>query len=486
MSKKPTDWNDLPDEARELFDSLEGEAEKSNISALENFNAEIKFMNELNSKHLFVNSMGGKSFVTHRIWSEVTEREELEFLPLDTFKNIYLNKTIKATDTRGNSIAMPVGNWWLADTRRATVDSVIFDPSSSESIVERGDRRYLNLWEGFGVKPFQGSWARTQRHIYTILCNSDPDKFRYVVKWLAWAVQNPDKRAEVAIVFKGEKGGGKSFLFAQMKKIFGSHGMVITDPNRLVGKFNGHLRKMSFIFCDEVYYPGNKEIEGIIKARITEEFMDVESKFGEATSIKNRLHIAMCTNNDWVVPATKDERRYFIESINNKYAKGNCPEHQRIKYFNALWSEMDNGGREAMLYDLMRMDLTGWHPREDVPDTLELTRQKEMSLNPLLQAFKQMLDDALFPGEYIRTGYHIQADVLYGHLEKIEPKSVKFSMNRKAEIVKKLGGIKERGAGGRIRWAFPELHEVRKNWNKNIMISYWDNERSWHLIKSDF
>ncbi len=88
MSKKPTDWNDLPDEARELFDSLEGEADKSNISALENFNAEIKFMNELNSKHLFVNSMGGKSFVTHRIWSEVTEREELEFLPLDTVKNI--------------------------------------------------------------------------------------------------------------------------------------------------------------------------------------------------------------------------------------------------------------------------------------------------------------------------------------------------------------------------------------------------------------
>jgi hypothetical protein len=70
-----------------------------------------------------------------------------------------------------------------------------------------------------------------------------------------------------------------------------------------------------------------------------------EEKFGMPVDALNCVHIQMSTNNDWVIPATIDERRYFVADIDNRYAEGEASEKEREEYFGALWREMDNGGR---------------------------------------------------------------------------------------------------------------------------------------------
>lgn len=452
---------------------------------IEDADKNLKLINELNAKHIFVNTIAGNSYVTYKVYNEVTEREEVEFLRTETFKNIYSNRPVEDDSKR----IISAGMFWLQESRRRTVDSIIFDPSEDKEIVERAGRKYLNMWEGFSTKPKykKGGWRKTQKHVYKILCNSDHVKFKYVMKWLAWCIQNPDKRAEVALVFKGEKGAGKSFLFIQLKKLFGRHGMVISDPNRLGGQHSGHLQDLSFLFCDEVYYPGNKEIEGRIKAIITEEFLDVRKLFRDPITVKNRLHIVMCTNNEWVIPATKDERRYFIENINNMYAKGRASKTQREIYFNKIWGEMENGGREAMLYDLKNYNLNDWHPRNDVPETDELKKQKEISLNALLSTIKQMLEDGILPGEYKNGFYYVSSKGLKHHLEDIEPMCAKFSTVRKADAIRDLGAKKERTPGtGNIRWIVPPLTEMRRKWDKIHGPVAWDNCDKWSLIRSEF
>lgn len=482
---KDKDWNDLLREkglaqAKKEFEEA-GERELNNIISLEKEiderDSSAKIIRELNEKHIFINTIGGKSFVAAKVYSEVTEKKELEFLQLDTFKNIYLNRTYFDGKTH-----MTIGSLWLQSTRRTTVESVIFDPSSPSGIITRDEGRYLNLWEGFGVVPKKGTWKHTKRHVYKILCNSEYVKFKYVIRWLAWMVQNPDKMAETALIFKGEMGAGKGFLFTQFKKIFGPHGMAISNPSRLTGRFNSHFRKLCFLFCDEVYYPGNKEIEGAIKAMITEEYIDSESKHKDPIAIKNRLHIAMATNNEWVIPAGPNERRYFVETVSSMYAKNRATEAKRKVYFTRLWGEMDNGGREAMLFDLLNYNLKEWHPRNDIPETKELRKQKELSLDPLNSAMLTMLEDGTFPGVYTNGSYYVSAEALYEHLEKIEPKVAKFSSNRKAECIKKLGAKKGRIPGvGRVRWEFPELPEVRRLWNKTSLPMSWDDLPKWTI-----
>jgi hypothetical protein len=422
--------------------------------------------------------MAGKSWVTAYQYNEITEREELEFIQLETFKNIYMNQTVGKVQ---------LGHFWLQSKLRRSVDGVLFDPSTDNEFIEKNDKKYLNLWGGFNTVPKKGNWKITLRHIHNILCHKNSEKFKYIIRWLAWCVQNPDKQAEVAVIFRGDRGTGKSFLFVQMKKIFGKHGMVISDPNRLTGKHTGHFRSVCFLFCDEVYYPGDKTIIGRMNAIITEPYLDIEGKFQDATTNKNRLHICMSTNNEWVIPAAKDERRYYIDTVNNQYGKSTASDGSRERYFNKLWSEMDSGGREAMLHDLLKMNLGDWHPRTHIPETKELTEQKAMSLNAIESAMRTMLEDGVFPGECDRQTYWITSESFERHVEKLEPYAIKFSNVKKARLIKELGAIKGRVPGkGNIRWEFPPLKEMRRNWDKKYGRNEWDGLEEWSIVKTDF
>ena len=41
------------------------------------------------------------------------------------------------------------------------------------------------------------------------VAGGDDRRFQYILHWLGLTVQNPARRAEVALVFRGEKGCGK-------------------------------------------------------------------------------------------------------------------------------------------------------------------------------------------------------------------------------------------------------------------------------------
>ena len=138
----------------------------------------------------------------------------------------------------------------------------------------------------------------------------------------------------------------------------------LTSWDHLTGKFNEHLRRTVFLFADEAYDPKDREAEGKLKQLITEETIPIEAKFRDTVIAKNRLHIVMATNNDRVVIAGDDARRFFINECDNTWAKGQGKTDAEIRaYFAPIWDEMNNGGREAMLYDLLNIKLDNWHPR---------------------------------------------------------------------------------------------------------------------------
>lgn len=71
----------------------------------------------------------------------------------------------------------------------------------------------FNLWRVFGVAPRQTRRriASLLRHIWKVLCRKDKTKFKYLIRWLAWAVQNPDKLPGTIVVLKSlMQGTGKS------------------------------------------------------------------------------------------------------------------------------------------------------------------------------------------------------------------------------------------------------------------------------------
>jgi hypothetical protein len=99
----------------------------------------------------------------------------------------------------------------------------------------------------------------------------------------------------------------------------------------------------------------------------------------------------------WVIPAGRYERRYAALSVSDARMGDR-------DYFNALHRQIDNGGAEAMMWDLQRLDLDGWHPRV-IPKSLlkgsALQEQQIHTLPPLEQWYLSLLEDGRIPGALI-------------------------------------------------------------------------------------
>ena len=132
---------------------------------------------------------------------------------------------------------------------------------------------------------------------------------------MARAVQHPDLHAEVAVVLRGPKGTGKGTLGQILHRLFRHHAMQISNPAHFTGRFNGHLVDVLFLFIDEAFWAGDKVGEGTLKALVTEPTIPIEPKFVNLFQAPNRLKILIASNADWVVPATADERRYFVLDV---------------------------------------------------------------------------------------------------------------------------------------------------------------------------
>jgi hypothetical protein len=130
----------------------------------------------------------------------------LAFTPTDQFKLDVANIFVR---TGGSTKPVTVEKFWKESPQRHQ-RKIVFKPGGTTGLDE------FNLWRGFGVEPREGreKQRRLLRHIWQVICRRDKAKFKYLMLWLAWAVQNPDKFPGTIIVLKSRKQGtGKSTIW---------------------------------------------------------------------------------------------------------------------------------------------------------------------------------------------------------------------------------------------------------------------------------
>ena len=232
-----------------------------------------------------------------------------------------------------------------------------------------GMPNYLNFWRGFDVKPSPaGSCNIFRDHLLTNVCDGDPDLFNYVFGWMAHIVQKPRERLGTAIVLRGQRGTGKSKVGEVLGSLFSSHYFQVDDARYVTGQFNAHMASCLLLQADEAVWAGDKAAEGRLKGLITSETQMIESKGVDSIRMRNFLRVIMTSNEGWVVPAGMDERRYVILDVNPRCA-------QNRAYFAEMDEELNNGGRERLLHDLLTFNLRQvdlWH----LPQTEALLEQK--------------------------------------------------------------------------------------------------------------
>lgn len=283
------------------------------------------------------------------------------------FRMLQENDNIVVADAKGNPKLMSKSDIWLAEeSRRTYTNGMLFSPGMPPEFDDT-----FNMWRGWELKAEEGEWDAFKAHIKDNICSGNEDHFIWILDWMADIIQDPMNPKGTCLVFHGIEGCGKGTFAHMFGKLFGRHYKHVTNEEHFVGRFNGHLQDSIFTFADEITYGGSKKTAGLLKAMVTEPYLMTERKGVDATPNPNRARMVISSNEDWFIPAGPQSRRWFILDIGGAQANNE-------KYFKAIRDQMNEGGYEAMFYELQHRKITA--NLRHAPETKALEKQRTRSM----------------------------------------------------------------------------------------------------------
>jgi hypothetical protein len=304
-----------------------------------------------------------------RIIAYATEQgEPHREMKLEAFHNFNAPLQYVVTTLTGPQLK-PLTRYWLKSQYRRHYRNVVFDPSPTPVAPD-----VLNLWTGFSVTPKKGDWSKLRKHIFEVLCHENITWFTWMMCWLANIVQDPARKPGTAVVIRGEQGTGKSIVATYVAALMKHNSLSISRPGQLIGRFNSHLAGKLFVTAEEAIWAGSKEGEGVMKDMITSPTQEIEGKGKDLFTVANHLRLWYCSNSEWVVPQSWDDRRYFVLDARN--------DHRNVKaWFDPIIEQMKQGGLAAMMWDLQNLWIPFGVNLRHPPSTPASTAQKVQSFS---------------------------------------------------------------------------------------------------------
>jgi len=323
---------------------------------------------ELNREFAFC-VIGGKSKIIRTL-----PGGGVDIMQVSAFHDLLKSKTLQL----GKGQPKQLSEVWFSSPKRATYDKVELLPG------REAPENVFNLWRGFNCKPLSEDEKPTSEmikgvelfneHLLENVCLGD-EKLAYWLKgYFAHIIQKPLEKPLTALVFKGKKGVGKNALIERIGNLFRQNFLLTSNKRYVTGNFNKHLEKLLLFVLDEAFWSGDKTAEGILKDLITGTSHLIEHKGSEMYEAKNITRICIIGNEEWLVPATQDERRFAVFNIGAK---------RRLdkQFFTDMRVLIDEkGGNRLLLRELMDFDLSQIDVN-DAPDTEGLLEQKIESLS---------------------------------------------------------------------------------------------------------
>jgi len=349
--------------------------------------------------------MGSKAVIV-REQPQAPIEDRLRILSIEAFKAWFMNRFTEYRDKHGDIAAATWASAWLVSRHRRQYSGIEFAPRGVVDAGESGTFGYLNLWRGHAVTPGgSGSYAVLKDHLLNNVCSGSEQLYRWVFGWFAHIFQRPRERVGTALVLRGAMGSGKSKIGEVFGGLIPQHYFMVDDPRYVTGQFNAHMASCLLLQADEAVWAGDKAAEGRLKGLITSRFQMIEQKGIDPIRLDNYLRLVMTSNEDWVVPAGKDERRFCVLDVQPHCA-------QNHEYFAEMDRELADGGRERLLADLLAFDLSTVNLRQ-IPLTEALLEQKLRSLDSVDAWWLQRLMEgapvkgaAEWPGSVAKEALH--------------------------------------------------------------------------------
>lgn len=182
------------------------------------------------------------------------------------------------------------------------------------------------------------------------LCDFDRATYSYIMKWLAFPLQNPGARMQTALIINGKPGTGAALFFDQVAAtLYGSQGKWISVNRFLDSNFNAWADDARLVVVEGDH---SQKLAVKLKSLITADTVIVQRQAKPMALQTNRMNFVFLSSGKDFLPVSAEDRRFWIVE---------APPARDALFYRAIKDEMDNGGVEAFRAQLLAINLAGFN-----------------------------------------------------------------------------------------------------------------------------
>lgn len=268
------------------------------------------------------------------------------------------HQLVKIEDMRNLCVRTDVHKHWMESPERpiARMEEVGFDPACTDTGIT------CNLWAGWPTEPRAGTCQRLLDHLYYLCSGEDnpAEVHQWILRWLAYPIQHPGAKMRSTVVLHGGQGAGKNIVFEAVMAIYGPYGRIL-DQDALTTPYNDWASRKLFLIADEVVAQAERyELKNKLKTLVTGTRIRINPKHIASYEEDNHCNLVFLSNEPMPVVLEEDDRRHCVVRTPAKREKA---------YYDALGSEIENGGIAALHHHLLHLDLGDFTPFTEPPRT---------------------------------------------------------------------------------------------------------------------
>ncbi len=264
---------------------------------------------------------------------------------------------------------------WQEHALRKTIEAknLVFDPTQ-----QADPETNVNIFLGWPLVPrADAELVLPILALLESLCDAEDnvdDCVAWILRWLAYPLQNPGAKMQTALLMFGEKQGtGKSLFFQDViSPIYGEYGTVASQ-HQLDSTFTAWRSRKLFVLFEEVLSRDDKySHNGTLKYMVTGKSMSINQKNLPERTERNHLNAAFLSNEPQPIPIELEDRRFMVIEARRKQAK---------EFYDAVQASIEKGGIEAFYQFLLDFPMGDFNEHTKPMMTLAKERVIEFGLN---------------------------------------------------------------------------------------------------------
>jgi len=332
-----------------------------------------------------------KTFETHHFFCEEPEPCFIRYydVPQENGRNLirYSDKSLKlllksvkisSTNKSGKSCDKSFYDVWTEDATKRTYKRIGFYPDTTKCPINEFNS-YLPASASFLPTADTVDITPIIKH-FDVMADDDEQVAKFLIKFFAQIVQQPDKLPGIAVLLIAQEGAGKDIVADWIgKRILGGHQSIKSGKlENMMKNFNSHMSGRFLVHSDECEEATMRKYNEDLKRLITSSDQFVEKKGIDGGVENNYARIWMTVNPPEVMRyISPTDRRFIVTRSSSKYCGNN-------EYFKTIIECMAQPGAVKAFYDyLMKYDISDFTQAQR-PSTALFKELEENNLPSIL------------------------------------------------------------------------------------------------------